>query len=366
MNVFRLGEKSRAFVTGCVAGAMSFTFAGQALGSSAADDPAQLPPATNQEVADVLTVVNGGGDFQKAIEISPVPYREYGAWLGELWGDLFDNTWDIEKSYMTFPEITTVPDDHRLLGQNSQGEPVTYYIEDIIVLSPALENGASAEDLLLLDQTSSTLKLVLGNLYTDNNSRNGVLSLVLSGDADDGTRASVVFPLHDYEFGLTVIPGGMVITAPSEGHQGTNTGFGGIPEFYSDQLDDCDDPPCVNQRKTDLERALRDAYASYKNGSNAGGIESVAGSAGTAGGAVVGSGATIGAFLLGSATLIGGAFLLVGSVAGHSINNTNTYHQARENAWNDFYDDMRDLCGENPVGSYMDSYLHCYGDGVPH
>ncbi len=344
---------------------MSLSLTGAALGSAALDDPAQMPPANEQEVADVITVVNGGGDLLKAIEISPVAYRDYGSWLGGLWGNLFDNAWDIEKSYMTFPEITTVPDDRTVAGQSSQGESVSYYIEDIIDLTPTLENGVSSEDLLILNQTNSTLKLVLGNLFTDDNSRYGVISLVLSGDVGLGSRVSVAFPLHDYEYGMTFLGGELAMAGPSAGNHGSNTGFGGITKFYSDQSDDCDDPPCVSERKTQLERDLRDAYDDYKNGSNGDAITGVGGAAGSAGGAILGSGTTFTAFLLGGATVIGGAFLLVGTVAANSKNNTDTYNQARDNAWDDFNDDTRGLCDIIPIGSYMNSYLHCYGDGDP-
>ncbi len=143
MNMFRVGQKLRAFITGCLIGTMSFGFTGQVLAQTEPSDSLQFPPTTTQELNDVVTVVNGGGDAQTAIEINPVPYREYGAWLEGLWVDVFVSPWEIERSYLVFPELIEIPNNHLWVGQSPQGESVSYYIEDIIDLAPTIENGAS-------------------------------------------------------------------------------------------------------------------------------------------------------------------------------------------------------------------------------
>jgi len=364
MNVFRLREKSRAFVIGCVAGAMSLSFTGAALGNAAIDELVQLPPANGQDIADVITVVTGGGEFQKAIEVSPFPYREYGAWLGELWSGMFATPWEIEKSYLTFPELTEIPQGNHWSGQSSHGELVSYYIEDIIDLIPTVENGAEPEDLLALEMANANLKIIYGNLYTDTSSRNGVASLVLSGDTGLGDRISVVFPLTDYEFGVTVIPGGSTISAPAPDNGSSNTGFGGVSNFDAEQRRDCEDPPCISDLKNQLEEDLRDAYVNFKGNHNATNGEAIAGSAAGAGaGALGATGGTLAGFALGAGSLVAGVFLLVGLVAYHSKNNIDIYRETRDNIWDDFYDDMRELCGTEPAGSYMAAYNHCYGGG---
>ncbi|MCF6239499.1 MAG: hypothetical protein L3J79_11940 [Candidatus Marinimicrobia bacterium] len=361
MNIFKIGQKSRAFVTGCIVGTMSFGFTGQVLAQTAPGDPLQFPPTTTQELNDVMTVVNGGGDAQTAIEINPVPYREYGAWLEGLWVDVFASPWEIERSYLVFPELVEIPENHLWVGQSPQGESVSYYIEDIIDLAPTIENGASLEDLLVLEGLNGTLKIVMGSLYTGESSRNGILSLVLSGDAGSGSRVSVVFPLHDYEFSIFVNPGGDLLEGPPN-PDSMDSGFGGVSNFNKElrENSDCEESQCVKDAKDQLERDLRDDYTNFKGGYNNGNIDSVAGGAAQVVGGVVGTGETLLAFLGGGALVVLGAFIVVGATAAKSKNNIDTYQEARYNHWDDFYDALR-ACGITPYGRFMQSWLHCYG-----
>ncbi len=219
----------------------------------------------------------------------------------------------------------------------------------------------ACEDLLVLDGLNGTLKIVLGSLYTGESSRNGILSLVLSGDAGSGSRVSVVFPLHDYEFSIFVNPGGDLLEGPPN-PDSMDSGFGGV-SVYNRELrenSDCEESQCVRDAKDQLQRDLRDDYTNFKGGYNNGNIDSVAGGAAQVTGGVVGSGGTLLAFLGGGALVLLGAFVIVGATAAKSKNNIDTYQEARNNHWDDFYDALR-ACGVIPHGRYMQSWLHCYG-----
>lgn len=192
-------RRLRAFVSGMLFGSMVCTPIYAATVNSPADDIArdypayQEAPANPAEVDDAAAAMDAGMSPSQAISPQPVPYRDYAAFMSDLWDLLFQTDFQFDTSALRF-DSWIADGTGSLVGTDEAGNPIGADIRFTLEV-PQNENlGISSDDMGLLQQTNARFGIAWVEVSTTNANAK-LLGWWMQLDGADGLTGATFVPV---------------------------------------------------------------------------------------------------------------------------------------------------------------------------
>lgn len=196
-----IGKRKRlkAFVSGMLLGSMVCTPVYAATSNAPADDIArdypayQEAPASSSEVNDAVAALNAGMSPSQALSPQPVPYRDYAAFMSDLWDLLFQTDFQFNTSSLHF-DSWIADGTGSVVGTDEAGHSVG--VDVLFTLeTPQNENlGLSDADMVMLQQTNARFGIAWAEVSTVNASAK-LFGWWMQLDGADGVTGATFIPV---------------------------------------------------------------------------------------------------------------------------------------------------------------------------